>query len=62
MEEEKVSFTIRIPASLARQIDARARILERSKNFIVTDMLMRAIDEGVERDLNLIRATTDRRA
>lgn len=62
MKEPKTSFTIRIPLSLANQIEARARILERSRNFVISNMLMKAIDEGVERDLNLLRSSAGPKA
>lgn len=50
------AFTIRIPADLHDQIEARAMISRRTKNAEIIHILETAIDEQVNRDLTLARS------
>lgn len=50
------AFTIRIPADLHDQIEARAIINRRVKNAEIIHILETAIDEQVARDLSLAKS------
>jgi hypothetical protein len=50
------AFTIRIPADLHDQIEARAIINRRTKNAEIIHILETAIDEQVARDLSLAKS------
>jgi hypothetical protein len=56
MSEKLKAFTIRIPADLHDQIQARADINRRKKNAEIIAMLEETIDTSVERDLKLARS------
>ena len=46
--DDAVAFTIRIPASVADQIDRRAAVSRRSRNAEVLMLLEKAIDSSVD--------------
>lgn len=49
-------FSIRLPESLARQIDDRCAINRRTRNAEIVLLLEQAIDLNVERDLRVMKA------
>lgn len=51
------AFTIRIPASLAEQVEARAKISRRTRNAEINLLLERGIDVAVAADLKLLRSS-----
>lgn len=52
---EMAAFTIRIPKSLAEQINARAKVQRRTRNAEITVLLEGAIDHSVDRDLETLK-------
>lgn len=61
MEEQTRAFTIRIPAALADQIDARARLHHRRRNGEIIVLLQSAIDGSVGNDLEVIKRMSDQK-
>lgn len=59
MDDQTKAFTIRIPAHLADQIDARARLHNRKRNGEIITLLQSAIDDAVGSDLAIIRKMSD---
>lgn len=53
-ESEFASFSLRIPRSLAAQIDARRFISKRSRNKEIQLLLERQIESEVERDKKIM--------
>lgn len=54
------AFTIRVPAQLVDQIDARAKLNHRKRNGEINILLEKAIDSSVRSDLEVIKKTGDR--
>lgn len=54
--KELKGFTIRIPVTLAEQIEARAEVTHRSRNQEIVHLLETAIDHSVDRDLQIIQS------
>ncbi len=50
------AFTIRIPADLHDQIEARALVNRRTKNAEIIHILETAIDDQVRRDIKLAKS------
>lgn len=55
VENGWVTFSIRIPQSLATQVDAQAKVLKRSRNMQVTALLELALDVQAARDRKLLQ-------
>ncbi len=58
--EDLKAFTIRVPARLVDQIDARAKLNRRKRNGEINVLLETAIDAGVQSDLDVVRKTEGR--
>ncbi|MCG7628993.1 hypothetical protein MHM88_14370 [Epibacterium sp. MM17-32] len=58
--EDLKAFTIRVPARLVDQIDARAKLNRRKRNGEINVLLETAIDAGVQSDLNVVKKTEGR--
>lgn len=54
IENDKVTFSIRLPKGLVGQIDARRKLAKRSRNAEVEVLLEEVIDLHVKRDLKLL--------
>lgn len=53
--DDTKAFTIRIPATLAEQIDMRAKTNRRTRNAEINVLLEHGIDHGVAKDLEAIK-------
>lgn len=60
MKSDLQAFTIRIPHDLAEMIDNRAKLNRRTRNAEIRVLLENAIDQQVERDLQLMRGSSSR--
>ena len=58
--EDLKAFTIRVPARLVDQIDARAKLNRRKRNGEINVLLETAIDAGVQSDLEVVKKTEGR--
>ena len=56
--QEMKAFTIRVPAVLVDQIDARAQINDRTRNSEINSMLKLAIDRSVASDIQVLKKQT----
>lgn len=57
-ENDRSTFSIRIPTSLAQQIDSRAAVSRRTRNAEIICLLEQAIDINVMRDKKLLKDMT----
>lgn len=51
------AFTVRLPHAVVDQIDARAAINKRNRNGEIAYLLEQAIDNSVDRDLQVLKRT-----
>lgn len=59
-ENDKSTFSVRLPTSLVKQLDARAALNRRSRNGEVEVLLSEAIDLHVMRDKKLMEEMAEK--
>lgn len=54
-ENDRATFSLRLPIQLAHQIDARAKVNNRTRNAEVVTLLTQGLDICVQRDLRILQ-------